>query len=335
VYLDECLPLVAKVGYGALGTGGSLGYEDGVVLVQGRSYARSLSAHAPSLLVFELGARFHGFRCRVAVNDDARDTDADFVVLADGHEAATALAVKPGEPPRPLTAGVAGAHELTLAINTRQWARCHSLWLDPELSDRADSSRFEAVVDCLGGFEITVSPDGVSREMCIVTAARSGGAVALDALLTSVQRHATDVPVVVLAPDDVDAACEQVIARHDSLRVRIRPLIETPDLRGALCSAVRAVEAWRFCCLEVGTIVDGDVRVIFRALDACEDGGILVAAHGRAFAASRGALRRLDDAIQATRIEGGWPARFERALTQLDCAVTLRPEYGVRCGELV
>ena len=333
MYLDEFPTLVARVGYGALGTRGSLGYDEGAVRVQGRAYARALSAHAPSLLLFDLGLRFRRFECRVAVNDGARDTEADFVVLVDGHEAAAAFGVKPGQPPRPLAASLAGVRELTLTVNTRRWEYCHSLWLDPKVSDRTHTWEPESVVDCLGGFEIAVAPDRTYRENCVVTAARSGHAAPLDALLSSLRRHAADVPVVVLAADDADAACNQVIARHGALRVRLRPLIEDPDLRGALCSAGRAVEAWRFFCVDVGTIVDSDLRPVFRALDACESESILVAPHGDAFAARRSALLRLGDAIQRAPREGTWPTLFARALARLDCAVPLRPEYALRRGD--
>jgi hypothetical protein len=332
VYLDE-LPLIAqRVGYGALGTRGSLGYDAGVVLVQARHYARALSAHAPSLLVFDLGARFSAFRCSVALNDDGRDTEADFVVLADGREAAVALGVMPGEPPRTLAAGVANVETLSLSVSTRRWACCHSLWLDPELS--VDTIRWapETIVDCLDGFEIAVPREPAARENCVVTVVRTGQTESLEALLASLTRHAADAQRVVFT-HDVGAECEQVIARYEAVPIRMRALSAAPEPGAALCAAARAVHAWRFFCVEAGVSVESDLRPVFRALDACEPGAILVAEHAAAFAASHGALLRLDETIRRAPRGDAWPVPFHRALEQLDCRVPLRPEYAVRRGD--
>jgi NPCBM/NEW2 domain len=332
VYLDE-LPLIAEhVGYGALGTRGSLGYDAGVVLVQARHYARALSAHAPSLLVFDLGARFSAFRCSVALNDDGRDTEADFVVLADGREAAVALGVTPGEPPRTLAAGVANVQKLSLSVSTRRWACCHSLWLDPELSEDTNRWAPETIVDCLRGFEIAVPRQRTARENCVVTAVRTGQTEPLEALLASVARRSADAQLVVFT-HDVDAECEQVIARYDAVQIRMRALVDAPEPRAALCASARAVQAWRFFCVESGASVESDLRPVFSALDACEPGAILVAEHSAAFAATHGALLRLEEAIRRAPGSGAWPVPFHRTLEQLDCRVPLRPEYAVWRGD--
>jgi len=332
VYLDE-LPLIAqRVGYGALGTRGSLGYDAGVVQVQARHYTRALSAHAPSLLVFDLGGRFNAFRCAVALNDDGRDTEADFVVLADRREAAVALGVTPGEPPRTLAAGVTNVQKLSLSVSTRRWACCHSLWLDPELSEDTNRWAPETIVDCLDGFEIAVPRKRAAQENCVVTVTRTGQTESLEVLLSSVTTHAADAQLVVFT-HDVDAECEQMIAGYGAVQIRMRPLVAAPEPRAALCASARAVEAWRFFCVEAGVSVESDLRPVFSALDACEPGAILVAEHAAAFAASNGALLRLDETIRRATRGGAWPVPFHRALDQLDCRVPLRPECAVWRGD--
>jgi len=69
VYLDSIAMKLHIVGYGALGTSGSLGYEDKTVRVHGNSYAHAFGAHPPARLLFPLEGRFRGFRCSVALND--------------------------------------------------------------------------------------------------------------------------------------------------------------------------------------------------------------------------------------------------------------------------
>src|ERR1700755_238102 len=85
MFLDSLKPVEAKVGYGALGLGGELGYEGKAVSVGRRAYEHALSTHPPARLVFELGGRFEWFRAEVALNDDVPRgaSHADFVVAAD------------------------------------------------------------------------------------------------------------------------------------------------------------------------------------------------------------------------------------------------------------
>src|SRR4051812_7312153 len=110
MHLDQIPPSSARVGYGELGRGGRLGYEDKAVALQGRGYEHALSTHPPARLRFDLGGRFRRFRSRVAINDDvpAGRSHADFAVLADGRRVAGASFVLAGQPPRELAADVTG-----------------------------------------------------------------------------------------------------------------------------------------------------------------------------------------------------------------------------------
>jgi predicted O-methyltransferase YrrM len=138
MYLDTIAPLTAQVGYGALGAGGSLGYEGKRVLVQGRAFEHALSTHPPARLRFDLGGRYRDFRCQVALNDDVagRASEAEFMVSADGRPVAQAR-VGAGLPPQLLRADLRGVRRLELAVVARQWEYCHAVWLDPELDGPA------------------------------------------------------------------------------------------------------------------------------------------------------------------------------------------------------
>src|SRR4051812_19127193 len=117
-FLDTVTPLQTRVGYGALGTGGRLGYEGKGVTVQGRPVEHALSTHPPARLLYPLGGSATRFACRVALNDDvARSgSHADFAVVADGREVAAARGVGAGQPPRELVADIDGAQLLELLV---------------------------------------------------------------------------------------------------------------------------------------------------------------------------------------------------------------------------
>ena len=126
MYLDSFALLQAQVGYGALGTQGSLGYEGKRVTVQGRAYHHALSTHPLARLTFQLNGRFTRFVCQVAINDDVSvgATHADFHVLADGRQVAAAPYVVAGDPPCGLNADISGTQCLELVVSTSRWDFC-------------------------------------------------------------------------------------------------------------------------------------------------------------------------------------------------------------------
>ena len=123
MYLDSIALLQAHVGYGALGTQGSLGYEGKRVTVQGRAYHHALSTHPFARLIFQLNGRFTRFVCQVAINDDVSvgTTHADFSVLADGRQVAAAPYIVAGDPPCRLSADISGTQCLELVVRTSRW----------------------------------------------------------------------------------------------------------------------------------------------------------------------------------------------------------------------
>lgn len=133
-YLDALPPCLVEVGYGALGAGGDLGYENQHVVVGGARFEHALSTHPPARLVFDLGARYVRFSARVALNDDVPPgaTDANFLVFADDRPIATAAHVTSGQPIF-LEAGIVGVQRLELRVETSRWAYCHAVWLEPHV----------------------------------------------------------------------------------------------------------------------------------------------------------------------------------------------------------
>ena len=135
-FLDTLTPKVSHCSFGRLGVGGWLGYEDKPVTVRGEGVERSISAHAPSRILFELEEQYVSLEVSAAFNDDvplAADVSADFEVYVDGRLSAKVRGLRPGGEPIPLSVQLKGSRWLELAINTehRRWA--HTLWVNPRL----------------------------------------------------------------------------------------------------------------------------------------------------------------------------------------------------------
>jgi len=277
MYLAGVSPLLQKVGYGQLGLHGHLGYDAQTVRVGGRAYNHSISAHGPSLLVFELEERFRTFYSRVALNDDGHGSSADFRVLADGQEIASEREVKAGQPPREFNLSLGGVRRLSLIVETNRWERCHSVWLDPELNSDSEAGHPKKRIDCLRRTELTVPTGLPAIENCIVTVASAGYARLLHGLLGSLRKYADcpDALLAVILVDD-DTECERVANTHGATIVPARSLVrKDPTLKSVMYSAARVLAAQRFICLDADILVLESLGPVFDTLEACDSNSIL------------------------------------------------------------
>jgi predicted O-methyltransferase YrrM len=279
IYLDTLPPADVRVGYGALGLRGELGYEGRPVSVGRKAYAHALSTHPPARLLFELGGRFEWFSAEVALNDDVPRgaSHADFVVTADGRAVASAPRVTAGEPPRRLAASVAGAQRLELIVSTSRWQNSHAVWLDPRLGGGPCGEAASVLADCLARVDVALPSPVPSARRCVATVVSPGFECLLDDMLGSLFAHGNcnDALVVVFAVE-ADDACRRVAAKYGALLVecRRRAAINS-TVKSVLYSAARVVNAESFLCLDADMLVLGDLRPVFAALDACPPGSLL------------------------------------------------------------
>jgi len=278
MYVDGLPIIESAVGYGALGTRGSLGYDDQLVRVGEEAKNHALSAHAPSRLTFFCGGEYQRFVCKVAINDDVADqqTSADFSVWADGRLAAVATQVRAGDSPREISADIAGAQRLCLTAQTIQWPFCHSVWVDPEVTRDAPSQNWS---DALGRVAVQSPPAAIDLDYCIATVVSAGYEHLLEGLLASLERHQwpSKTRVVVFNIDD-DARCAATIAKYGAYAIPCGLLARrNASLKSVLYSVASLVPARYYLCLDADTLILGDLRTIFDAIDAHPPDTILVA----------------------------------------------------------
>lgn len=310
IFLDTLEPQVCQIGYGRLGLGGNLGYEERQVIVQGQAYVHALSSHPPARLLYYLGGQYDEFHCQVAINGDVpvSATHADFTVRADGRVVASAQRVLAGAAPRPLSAAITGAQTLELLVHTSRWEQCHAVWLQPRLQSTAAASPPTTLADCLKRTEISL-PQAPQAERCIATVVSAGWASWLDALFGSLQAHGRcqDALLAVFAVD-ADDACRAVAANHDAFFIPCqRRASINSTVKSVLYSAARVIDAASFICLDADMLILDDLRPLFHALDVCPAGSVFACreANGRG-------LQNLDQAIHT--VYGGRPADLVRLL---------------------
>lgn len=307
MYLETLSLLHSQVGYGDLGTNGSLGYEGKVVSVRQQRYAHAFSSHPPASLRFQLGGRFASFTCQVALNDDVPvgASHADFLVLADGKEVAVEPYVRAGEPPRTLVADIAGADALELVVRTSRWEFSHAVWLDPCVDDSPAPTT--KLFDCLGRSEMALVSPRRRAERCIATVASPGFEPLLDDMLGSLRANGgcQDAMLVVFLLD-ANEACERVAAKYGAAVVRCQSRARlNPMSKALLYSLALVVEAEQYVCLDADMLVLGDLGPVFAALAACPAGRIFACREGNSLEANH-----LGHALRA--IYGGGDADVRR-----------------------
>ena len=297
--LDRLAPTTAQVGYGQLGTGGQLGYEDQRVCVQGSPCTTALSAHAPSRLVFETDGEWRSFAARVALNDDVvgRNTLAHFLVLADGAEVACAPMVRPGEPPQSLEAGLDGAGRLELVTYTDRWEFCHSVWLEPCLrsTPAAVGQPGGALTDPLRRVQFTVPHPKPRARRCIASVVSPGFEPCLRDLLLSLRAlgRCEDARRVIIAVDGT-AGCRALAAEFGAVLIECRSLVPVSlAVKSALYSVARLVDAELYVCLDADTLVLDSLEPVFQACECAPPGRVLACRE-----ANHVEWRRLDWALQ-------------------------------------
>jgi predicted O-methyltransferase YrrM len=283
-YLDSLTRTLEVVGYGHLGRGGNLGYENKTVTVRGRSWPHALSAHPPAQLRFQLDQRFCYFQCHVGLNDDVPKgrSHADFVVLADGRPIARANFVLAGQDPRLLCADIKNAQTLELMTQSSRWEYSHAVWLDPQVNETPVKERPGILVDSLRRAEIKLFEKPLVAERCIATVASAGVTNLLDDMLGSLYANGCcqDVLLVIFALDD-DRACLEVAAKYRAQVVHCRSLVKiNATSKSVLYSAAMVIDAEAFLCLDADVLVLADLRPIFAALEACPPGTILACREG-------------------------------------------------------
>ncbi len=311
MYLDFLFPLEARVGYGVLGTRGSLGYEGQAVVVQCRPYQHALSTHPPARLRFELGGRFARFRCQVALNDDVTPgrSHADFFVLADGRHVAIAAHVVAGESPRRIEAEIVSAQQIELVVSTSRWEFSHAVWLNPEVDEAEARPSAGKLLDCLGRAEIELPVMPPRADRCIATVASPGFEPWLDDLLGSLCAYGgcQDALLVVFGVEANDE-CRRIAAKYHAAfipcakRARINSTVKS-----VLYSVARVVDAAQFICLDADMLALGDLRPVFAALEACPEGTILACREANGFV-----FPNLEHALCS--VYGGQPGDLTRLL---------------------
>ena len=95
---------------------------------------------------------------------------------------------------------------------------------------------------------------------------------------------------------DPDDECHRVAAKYGATLIHCTARLPiNATVKSVLYSVARVVDAPRFLCVDADTLVLGDLRPVFDAIDACPEGSLFAVreANGRPFVDLETALHRL------------------------------------------
>lgn len=135
MYLENLEPIETLISHGELGTKGSMGYEI-IPSVNGQNYHHIISAHASSIIKYNLNEKYNSFHSYIGLNDSSsEDALVEFQVICDGELKYVSSKVKKSDKIRSVDIDITGTNILELRCLSQGDVVAHSLWIDAVCSE--------------------------------------------------------------------------------------------------------------------------------------------------------------------------------------------------------
>jgi len=135
MYLDQLIPKQSSLSHGKLGVKGDMGYQI-IPSVNGQNYNHCISAHASSIVKYDLNSKYNSFHSYIALNDSSSENaSVEFQVICDGQLKYTSSKVKRFDKLRSVNVDISSTNILELRCFNLGDSVSHSLWIDPVLNE--------------------------------------------------------------------------------------------------------------------------------------------------------------------------------------------------------
>ena len=135
MYLENFEPIETLISHGELGTKGSMGYPI-IPSVNGQNYHHIVSAHASSIIKYNLEGKYNSFHSYIGLNDSSsNDALVEFQVICDGELRYNSSKVRKFDKIRSINVDITGINILELRCLSHGDTVAHSLWIDAICSE--------------------------------------------------------------------------------------------------------------------------------------------------------------------------------------------------------
>ena len=267
MFLDE-LPIIKnKTHFGNLGTYGNLGFSNDYIKSDNIINKRSIAAHAPSEIIFQLDGRYNSFRSRVAFNSTAGDnSSATFLVYADSELIACVPNVNKTQVESEINVNIYNANTLTLKIETSNPIHCHTCWINPRVDTVSNSS----ISDVLDNIEVDIINKPITVNNCYYTITTESYVKFTSNMINSLFKQTDmDSAVVILGCDLSDTSIEYLKSLGTIvINCRIKEEINNiSSIKMLIYRIANIVWANNYIFLDSDIIVCKDLSILWQILD--------------------------------------------------------------------
>lgn len=274
MYLNEINNFYKKSQYGEIGTNGQLGYDGHLISIQERYYENSISAHPPSILIFDLNKQYNNITCEVGLNDTSHsDASADFYIYADNNLVACCYNVIPKEKPRKINANIHYCERLRLEIRTNNPVFTHAVWLDPIVSISNNS-----IVGSMG--EILIEDPQIDEhyKICIATCISPEYTKFAYTFLESIRLNSNlDEYKIILFVLDINEEIIEVAEKYDCKIVNCKfPNNKGFFFKTAMYSVAKIIDADKYLMIDIDTVIQKPINQVFESMNSLSRNNILI-----------------------------------------------------------
>ncbi len=274
MYLKEINNFYKKSQYGEIGIDGQLGYDFHLISVQERYYENSISAHPPSVLIYDLDKQYNNLTCEVALNDTSHpDASADFYVYADNNLVACCYNVVAKEKPRKINANINFCEKIRLEIKTSNPVFSHAIWLDPIVSVSNN-----LIVASMGEIYIENPEIKEHYDICVATCISPEYIKFAIPFLESFKINSNlNSYKIILFTLNIN---EEIIKLAEDYNCAIVNC-SFPNNKGfffktAMYSVARLIQADKYLLIDIDTVVQKPIKQVFESMDSISRSSILI-----------------------------------------------------------
>ena len=274
MYLNEINNFYKKSQYGDIGVNGQLGYDGHLISIQGRYYENSISAHPPSVLIFDLNKEYNNITCEVGLNDTSHaDASADFYIYADNILVSCCYNVIPKEKPRKINANIHYCEKLRLEIRTNNPVFTHAVWLDPIVSISNNS-----IVASMG--EILIEDPEIQEhyDICVATCISPEYTKFAYTFLESIKLNSnlTEYKIILFALD-INQEIIEIAEKYHCKIVNCKfPNNKGFFFKTAMYSVAKIIDADKYLIIDIDTVIQKPINQVFESMNSLSRNNILI-----------------------------------------------------------
>jgi len=306
MHLDQLTPKEKLISYGDLGVNGSMGYQI-IPSVNGQNYNHIVSAHASSIIKYELNGKYNSFHSYIGLNDSSSDNaSVEFQVICDGELKYISSKVRKFDKIRPVNIDISGVNLFEIRCFNYGDNVAHSLWIDAVLNE-------EKIIYHTGPFNntyINLDFENKKSKYASIVFASERMAKYLYAFLKTFQKNANlnDCINYIVIPEE--SFVIRKIAKHfnaiviNSNKTNNYTIKSPVDLKDSTYSIAKHIDSEYFIISDIDILINKDLNDAFinGKIGICRDSNTEECTFGELVSSEWSAYRGTEESLNLLKL---------------------------------